>query len=185
MAVGLTGECPTQKIRLNGHLLDALIDTGSEVTTVTNAWVKKHLGEEVLRPSHVRLRAVNGADVPYSGILVAAIEIYGQKMTDVPILVVNDPSEASTAERKKKVPALIGMNVISSAKRESLPGFLQAVIQQVQVEDDKIRVARAATDTVIRVHSLLTVRVTSSNQPSGHLLATHLSKLLPLSLIHI
>ena len=37
--VGMIGRCPTVDIVMNGRKVRGLIDTGSEVTTVTERWV--------------------------------------------------------------------------------------------------------------------------------------------------
>ena len=41
--VGLTGRCPTVDVHINGKEVKALVDTGSEVTTVTERWVQENL----------------------------------------------------------------------------------------------------------------------------------------------
>ena len=41
--IQLKGRCPTTNITINGKLVPALLDTGNEVTTVTDTWANKHL----------------------------------------------------------------------------------------------------------------------------------------------
>ena len=41
--VGMIGRCPTVDIVMNGRKVRGLIDTGSEVTTVTERWVAENL----------------------------------------------------------------------------------------------------------------------------------------------
>ena len=70
----------------------ALLDTGSEVTTV------KDLGSSTLtglplQQAYLKLRAVNGAEVPYSGILLVDVDIFGTRSPNIPVLVVKGPTE--------------------------------------------------------------------------------------------
>ena len=41
--VGLTGRCLTVDVYINGKEVKALVNTGSEVTTVTDRWVQENL----------------------------------------------------------------------------------------------------------------------------------------------
>ena len=49
--VGMIGRCPTVDIVMNGRKVRGLIDTGSEVTTVTERWVAENLQNSDLLPS--------------------------------------------------------------------------------------------------------------------------------------
>ena len=50
--------------------------------------------------TQVTLKAANGLDIPYSGVVIVDLELLGQKCEGVPVLVVKDSSDPST--RKKK-----------------------------------------------------------------------------------
>jgi predicted aspartyl protease len=67
-------------VTINGTKVNALIDTGSEVTTITDTWTKEHLQHKELKQTCISLRAANGEEVPYSGILLVDIELLGKKM---------------------------------------------------------------------------------------------------------
>ena len=105
---GLIGKCPTTTILMSGHEVAALLDTGSEVTTVTETWAAAHLQDRSLQQAFLTLRAVNGAEVPYSGILLVDIDILGKRCPDVPVLVVREPTELSLQQRKRRLPVLVG-----------------------------------------------------------------------------
>jgi len=173
---------------MNGVEVHALMDTGSEVTTVTHSWAMKHLGDERLQSSHLRLRAANGAEIPYSGILVTDLEIFGQRRPNTPVLVVHDPVDPGMQERKRRVPALVGMNVLAdcvSSSPNCFPQSLQTAIQEIRQDDGVRGRAKIASTTFVPAHSLVTVRVTSTQRPSGPLLATPLQTPLPGGLLLI
>ena len=64
---------------MNGHEAAALLDTGSEVTSVTETLAAARLKKISLQQAFLKLRAVNGAEVPYAGILLVDIDIWGEK----------------------------------------------------------------------------------------------------------
>ena len=111
--MGMIGRCPTVDIVMNGMKVRGLIDTGSEVTTVTERWVAENLQNSDLLPmTQVTLKAANGLEIPYSGVVIVDLELLGQKCEVVPVLVVKDSSDPSTRKKKSDVPALVGMNVL-------------------------------------------------------------------------
>ena len=92
--VGMIGRCPTVDTVINGRKVRGLVDTGSEVTTVTERWVAENLQNSDLLPmTQVTLKAANGLEIPYSGIVIEDLELLGQKCEGVPVLVVKDFSQ--------------------------------------------------------------------------------------------
>ena len=92
----------------------ALLDTGSEVTTVTETWTAAHLQDLLPQQAYLKLWVVNGAEVPYSCILLTDIDIFGTRCPNIPVLVVKEPTELSMQQRKRSLPVLVGMNVLRS-----------------------------------------------------------------------
>ena len=87
--VGMIGRCPTVDIVMNRRKVRGLVDTGSEVTTVTERWVAENLQNSDLRPmTQVTLKAANGVEIPYSGVVTVDLELLGQKCEGVPEVVV-------------------------------------------------------------------------------------------------
>lgn len=128
-------ECPNLTVKTNKHDVQALIDTGSEVTTVTQTWVAKHIGAVALQSSHLKLRAVNGAEVPYSGIVIVDLQLSDNRFPDVQVLVVEESVDPTMCGRKRRVPMLIGMHVISlwwTATPDDVPTALRTSIQEVR-----------------------------------------------------
>ena len=111
---GLTGKCPTTTILTSGQEVPALLDAGSEVTTVTETWATAHLQDLLLQQAFLKLRAVNGAEVPYYGILLVDIDIFRKRCPDVPVVVIKEPTELHMKHLKRRLPVLMGMNVLRS-----------------------------------------------------------------------
>jgi transposase InsO family protein len=89
-----------------------LIDTGSEVTTITESYYHQHLKSKILDSSWIRLGASNGIEIHTVGILITDIELQGTTIKDVHILIVKDPVHTETHQRKQLVPGVLGCNVI-------------------------------------------------------------------------
>ena len=74
--MGMIGRCPTVDIVMNGMKVRGLVDTGSEVTTVTERWVAENLqNSDVLPMTQVTLKAANGLEIPYSGVVIVDLEL--------------------------------------------------------------------------------------------------------------
>lgn len=190
--VELTGRCPTVNIDVNGRQLRAIIDTGSEVTTVTERWVQENLQHADLHPlTHLTLRAANGLEIPYSGVVMADLKLLGQTCQNVPVLVVRDTGDPSTRKRKDDIPALVGMNVLGKLnsfldRLGIVPPVLQPAVREIRLEQTSARgVARVAGRSLIPARSLTTVRITGVQQPLRHLLASPLAQPLPRGLLLI
>ena len=129
--MGLASQFLTTAITMNGHEVAAQLDTGGEVTTVTETWAAAHLKNLSLQKAYLKLWAVNGAEVPYAGILLVDINICGKKHPDVPVQVVKEPTKLFMHNCKRRLPVLVGMNVLCSCfpptSEVPVPVFLQPV----------------------------------------------------------
>lgn len=109
---GAVGECLVIDIKINGVEASCLLDTGSEVTTVTESYFKEHFegSESALTDANwVRLTAANGLDIPVLGCLQADIQCMGKVFTDKCVFVLrDDPDEAC----RLSVSGIVGMNVL-------------------------------------------------------------------------
>jgi hypothetical protein len=108
---GLVGESPVVKIKLGGVDLGLTLDSGSQVTTISEKFFNDHLKAKIgtLRDasSFLRLRAANGLELPYAGYFVADVEIFGRMVKQRGILVQKDTSFTS-----KTSLGLLGMNIM-------------------------------------------------------------------------
>ncbi len=81
----IIGTCPETEVVLGNVPLRCLIDTGAEVSTVTEAFFREHLapsGQEMLdTTTWLRITAANGTTIPYLGYIEADVTICGHVFT--------------------------------------------------------------------------------------------------------
>ena len=111
------GKCPVVTVRLDGADVPCLLDSRSEVSTITEEFFKDHfrpLGKTILPTGDwLRLTAANGLAIPYVGYLEVDVEALGVMIPRRGILVVKSPASQEARQRKKIIPGLIGMNIIA------------------------------------------------------------------------
>ena len=104
--VGKANEC---KVLIDNKLCSCLIDTGSMVSTVSNAFLRKELSSQILPITNFNLTVYSssGNALPYLGYIEADIRIPKRSPTvTVPLLVVPD------TDYNANVPVIIGTNVL-------------------------------------------------------------------------
>ena len=104
---------------MNGVPVQCVIDSGSEVSTVTESFFYSHLYKADI-PLHssndwLKLTAANGLAIPYLGYLEADVEVCGTVLPRRGVLVIKDPPGTSS-NKKLAIPGLLGMNVLSCLK---------------------------------------------------------------------
>ncbi|KAK3753252.1 hypothetical protein QZH41_004468 [Actinostola sp. cb2023] len=112
------GKCPVVVVDMGGVQVNCLLDSGSEVSTITESFFKKHFqGKDLLCTSGwLTLTAANGLDIPYVGYFELDVCALGINVAQRGILVVKDPEGKDARQRKQVVPGLVGMNIISKLK---------------------------------------------------------------------
>ena len=118
------GRSPEVVISVGGVEVKALVDTGSQVTTLPLSFVKGQLSERTLeRPHHfLKLTAANGGDIPLAGVLADVdVVVNGETVKGVNIMVTHDNNVNQ---------CLLGMNVLQQLT--SIP--LQPKARQVTVK---------------------------------------------------
>lgn len=104
------GASYTVKMKIDGVETDCLMDTGSEVTTITESFFKSHFTvTELSDATWLTLTAANGLDIPVVGCLYAEIECFGRKFPRKCIFVIRD---CPGLPEKESVPGLVGMNIL-------------------------------------------------------------------------
>ena len=130
----MVGGKPVARATLAGQSIDCLLDTGSQVSFVTEAFYKAHLQRDghLLRSAHhwLTIRAADGLQIPYVGYFEATVAVAGTIVEDRAILVVRDSGQ--------QLPGLLGMNVLTH-----IPRFAASLSQVANV--DATRFARVAT----------------------------------------
>jgi len=176
------GKCPVVDLKIGGVIVSCLLDTGSQVSTITEHFFKEHLAGEVddmlSTSSWLKITAANGLDIPYLGYLELTVETMGITLPECGFLVVRDAQSSSA------VPALMGMNIIGRCRQlvhaefdTTLGGELQSdwreVFQQMQSvsRHEKRFVARVAGKETVYIPassvSTLMVRGIRSSLPEG------------------
>ena len=107
------GRCPVASVTLGGVKAHALIDTGSEVTTMTESWLHEPFPQT--KPAclnWLKLKGAYGLHIPYHDIIEVILTFGTQTLIDVIVLVLKDPDDVETRHRKKLQLVLLGMNVL-------------------------------------------------------------------------
>lgn len=108
------GDCLVVDVKIAGVGTKCLLDTGSEVSTISESHFKEHFGEQKLKLSSacwVKLTAANGLDIPVLGCLQADVECLGKVLPGKCIFVLNDTSP--DVKEMKGVSGIIGMNILN------------------------------------------------------------------------
>lgn len=109
----LIGQCPVAEVWINGVKTPCLIDTGSQVTTLSESYFKEHFESNRLKVQQpipkFNLVAANGLTIPYIGYIEVDLQICGQKIANRGVLIVKDTDS-------KSWPGLIGMNIIKDCR---------------------------------------------------------------------
>ena len=104
---------------MSGVDVPCVVDSGSEVSTVSESFFREHLSATVpLNPSTnwLRLTAANGLDIPYCGYFETDLLACDVTVPGRGILVVKDPPSAGFGSSKQHAPGLLGMNVLPFLK---------------------------------------------------------------------
>lgn len=111
--------CPEAEVLLGDVKTQCLIDTGAEVSTLTEEYFRKYLapqGQEPLDTSPwLRITAANGSAIPYLGYVEVDVTVCGHTFPNMGFLVstsFSDDAADSTKRYRKKVPAIMGNNIL-------------------------------------------------------------------------
>uniref|UniRef100_A0A3B3H9D6 Gypsy retrotransposon integrase-like protein 1 n=1 Tax=Oryzias latipes TaxID=8090 RepID=A0A3B3H9D6_ORYLA len=108
----LIGVCPTVDVFIGDIQVKCLLDTGSNVSTVTESFFNKHFRPSLKNCEWLSLSAANGLSIPYLGYFERDVHAFGVTIKGRGILVVKDPETNLMRQRKNTVPCILGMNVI-------------------------------------------------------------------------
>lgn len=110
------GTCPEAMISIADVNTLCLLDSGSQVTTVTESFFTTYLKDRVnlQSSSWLSLRAANGVQMPCVGLFVAPICVQDEEIPDVHILVIKDllSDEDAAKKHKNRLPVVLGCNVL-------------------------------------------------------------------------
>ena len=109
-AVGLVGPANETEIILDGKKVNSLLDSGSQVTSVSESYYREHLSEYPLQPVDfpgLLLQPAGGGSMPYLGMIITSLKVCDLTSTfQAKVVVVPD------TEYHYSTPALVGTGVI-------------------------------------------------------------------------
>lgn len=111
----IVGTCPTVTVSMNGVSVKCLLDSGSQVSTITESFYDTHFSQfQDIHDcsSYIKLTASNGLAVPLHGLLIVSLVLDDHRYDAVPILVVKDSINPQMRARKLETPGLIGSNML-------------------------------------------------------------------------
>ena len=111
------GKCPVVTVQMGGVDVPCLLDTGSQVSTVTESFFRQNIapGDSELASCHwLKLTAANGLAIPYIGYIELDVQVFGRTIPARGILVVCDSPDPEQRSHKDKCPGILGMNVLGS-----------------------------------------------------------------------
>ena len=129
------GKCPVVEVGMGGCFVKCLLDTGAEVSTITEKFFRNHL----LPRGHmmkditgcITITAANGLPVPYLGYLECELVIMGKVFKDMGFLVTRDLVDPVMRQRRVERPGIIGCNILQRVGRtlssELGPGYLESI----------------------------------------------------------
>ena len=109
------GTCPEVEVKVGDVSWKCLLDTGAQVSTITESFFRAQLGAgrnltDV--SSMLKITAANGLSIPYLGYVELDIQILGHCFPGMGFLVVKDPPGENMRSRKEQVPGVIGCNIL-------------------------------------------------------------------------
>lgn len=114
------GNCPEVRVNLGrAKGVRCLLDTGAQVSTITESFFNENFADELTMDvsAFIRISGAQGLAVPYIGYIEITVEALGKTFPNLGFLVVKDPINSPIADRKRKVPGVIGSNVLRDMKR--------------------------------------------------------------------
>lgn len=103
------GECPLIDAEIGGIPIRCLVDTGSQVSTISESFFDRFMRSQGVTLQEIRylnLRAANGIEIPYVGCLETDVTVNGHVFKDQAIFIVKDNPFVGD------IPGILGMNIL-------------------------------------------------------------------------
>jgi len=166
LPVNLIGDVPEIVCSVNGINCKGLIDTGSQITTISHSFFVKHFPDVTIQKCSqlLRVEGAGGNSLPYSGFSEVCISL-GTISQRVPVLIVQDTSYNTM------VPVLLGTNFLQALPYDclaTLPSTVKMAVALLQVRAELLEKAdgllgevSAAADVTVHPHSSIITNGTS------------------------
>ena len=115
------GKCPEASVKVGDVELRSLLDSGAQVSTITERFYREHLMGKydlVDTSTFINITAANGWSVPYVGYLELDVSIMGTTYPQMGFLVAKDAEANHFAARKREVPGVIGSNILQRVSEQ-------------------------------------------------------------------
>ncbi len=126
---GLVGRVNEAQLKVGGVDCIGLVDTGSQVSTVTETFFRERLKNIPLHPLEdvLKVECAAGQHIPYAGYIEAEMEIPGKDVLQMCLFLVVPETEYSSS-----VPVLVGTNVLEPLQQKCRdkygPRYLQKTV---------------------------------------------------------
>lgn len=125
---GLIGPPSVEPLKVNGHLCDALLDSGSRVGIIFESWYKTYLSDTPIYPVRdLDIWGLSDSTYPYLGYVVVDTE-FPKKVTGAPTTMSVLASICPDAPGPDQTPVIIGTNA-----KASLPKRLAQLCKETSV----------------------------------------------------
>ena len=150
MLARAVGKSPRTIIKIGGVEVEALVDTGSQVTTLSRHSFERFFGGKTLESTHrlLKLTAANGLPIPVEGYMVVDVVIGDESVTDAVIIITDVDNSAS--------PCLLGMNLLQRVKK-----FLPLLPSPRPPKQNLLRFARTLRGSTV-IPPMTAVNVTTT-----------------------
>ena len=143
------GDCPESDVTIGNIKIRCLIDSGSQVTTITETCYNQLFKNKKLNDSTwIKLSGSNGLPIPTVGIFITTLSIDRSTFNNIYILVVRDPVDQLVQQRKLDVPGVIGCNVISKMHGSKQQTHSPALSQALQRYESQLVLAERISATI-------------------------------------
>ncbi|CAL9691459.1 unnamed protein product [Knipowitschia caucasica] len=120
------GKCPMVNIEIGGVPLQCVIDSGSNVSTLSENFFRNRLdGEDediICTSKWLRITAANKLPLPYLGYVELDIQVMGITITECGFLIIKE-DKTETSEPDLSPPGIIGMNIAKRCRELILTEF--------------------------------------------------------------
>ena len=173
----LVGEPNETEIKIDGISCLSLVDTGSQVTTLSESFLKNNLPKIPIHPVNelLEIEGAGGQKIPFIGYIEARLTVHTSSNIECLILIVGDTAY------NKRVPVVVGTNVLQSCYSKvkdnyhDCPRALKAAFQQLiardkvihQEEPSRVRAANSKPLTVAAQQTTVVWGIVRSNPNIG------------------
>ena len=158
--VDLVGPANETEIILDGKKVNSLLDSGSQVTSVSESYYREHLSEFPLQPVDVPgllLQPAGGGSMPYLGMIITSLNVPHLTSTfQAKVVVVPD------TEYHYSTPALVGMGIMRRSRDECRQENGNQYLQRMKLPSSWVRAyqyVNAADKSSRSAKTLKTVRI--------------------------